>query len=438
MKNINSHIRKSAAALAHYVLLFTACMVAACSNEEMATVADNSLSFTRPAFILPAGGTVDVTLELNHPATRSLAVPFTVGGTAVEGEDFEMDATQFQFNAGDKTASVQLTSLGSFNNDRQVELLLNDNVEGYELGFIRKTVVPIQAQPVLAGSFNKAQYELKTEVEVALTLKSGSKSVTYANYEVPFEVAPTSTAVLGTHFEIVGGKQVLTMTKNTSSALATIRFLKKEEGKDQIVLRLADSPYFIQGSGNTTTTITISGPTKAAELVGTWTCQGLTNAQAIKEAAQLVSRLSDADVLPDNCPATDKITFTDNGDGTLSLDASALTGDLAKYLRNATYSIAEEKEEELWETNYNLPEKGSVVTMNVSLVNYFFSATEISERSAQVGFRLLDKGKTLEMRIYQYQPKDFLPLSYQAKAADTYSGRDVMKRGFTLIYQFKK
>lgn len=424
--------------LCSFVLLLMGTALLSCSNDELTKVPDNSLSFTRQAFVLPAGGSVEVTLELNHAADRSFVVPFQVGGSAIEGEDYEIEASHFSFEPGDKTASIVLTSLGSFNTGRQVELSLSSDVEGYELGLIQKTVVPIQAQPVLAGAFNKSQYELKTEVEVGLTLKSGSKSVTYANYEVPFEVAPTSTAVLGTHFEIVGGKQLLTMTKNTSSALATIKFLKKEAGKDKIVLRLADSPYYIQGSGNTTATITITGPTQIEEFVGTWTCQGLTNSKSIQDAADLISRRSDADQLPDNCPATDKITFTNQGNGSLLLDVSELKGDLKNYLRNATCTIAEEKEEELWEESYNLPDKGYVLTMNVSNVNYFFSATEQSERSAQIGFRLLDKGKTLEMRIYQYQPKDFLLLSYQAKASDIYSGKDAMKRGFTLIYKFKK
>ena len=52
--------------------------------------------------------------------------------------------------------------------------------------------------------------------------------------------------------------------------------------------------------------------------------------------------------------------------------------------------------------------------------------------------RLLNNERTLEVRIYQYEPKDFLQLSYQYKATDVYTTGDIMKRGFTLIYRFTK
>ena len=101
-------------------------------------------------------------------------------------------------------------------------------------------------------------------------------------------------------------------------------------------------------------------------------------------------------------------------------------------------TLISEAEENLWETDYNNPEKAYVLTLRAEKVNRFFNATQVNEQPANIDMRLLNNERTLEVRIYQYEPKDFLQLSYQYKATDVYTTGDIMKRGFTLIYRFTK
>src|SRR3712207_7543938 len=120
-----------------------------------------------------------------------------------------------------------------------------------------------------------------------MTLYQGSRKYTSSlqEVEVPVEVAPTSTAQLGKHFEFVDGKSVLTTAKSSSVAKAKIRLLKREAGHDKIVLRLADSRYFNAGAQNRAT-ITLAGPTDLKLLAGTWHCKGLSNEAAIRDRSE--------------------------------------------------------------------------------------------------------------------------------------------------------
>lgn len=426
-----------------HIIISAACALclASCydSSTDVATAPAHSLSFTQPAFFLPSQGSVAVVAKLTQPADRNISVPVNFGGTAEEGVDYTADKKEIDISAGQLADTIYLKSLGTVKR-RQIDLQIAQAPDGYDFGFYRSTSVPIAARPVLTATWDKTSYELKTSVLVEMTLYNDTRKYTYPTtpVHVPLEVDPSSTAVLGTHFEFVGSTEPeLIMANNNSTARATIHLLKKEAGHDKLVLRLKESEYFLAGAENRTT-ITLTGSTDVSKMAGTWTLTGLSNTDAIRNAADIVTDESDAANLPSNCPATDKITFRQNADGSLTLDTSGLTGDLTKYLRNATYTMVNEQEEELWETDYNSPEKGSVLTMNASLVNYYFSSTQVSERSANVGFRLLDNNRTLEMRIYQYEPQDFLRRCYERNATSTYNKGDIMKRGFTLIYKFKK
>lgn len=427
-----------------YSILSMACVLSLASCYDKSTDVDSapeySLSFTRAAFFLPSASSVGVIAELTKAADHDITVPVTFGGTAEEGVDYIAGKKEISIKAGQLADTLYLNSLGTVNS-RQIELELASAPSGYEFGFYRKTVVPIAARPILTASWDKTSYELKTSVNISMTLYNGSRKYTYpsATLKVPLEVDSSSTAVFGTHFDFVGSTEPeLTMTHTQNIATATVRLLKREAGHDKLVLRLKESEFFVAGTENRTT-ITLAGATDITKMVGTWKLTGgLSNADAIRSAANLVTSASDADNIPSNCPATDKIKFTRNADGSLQLDVSGLTGDLTKYLRNATYTMVSEQEEELWETNYNTPETGTVLTMNASLVNYYFSDTQIRERSANVDFRLLDNNKTLEMRIYQYEPQDFLRRCYEHNATSQYRSGDLMKRGFTLIYKFTK
>lgn len=74
-------------------------------------------------------------------------------------------------------------------------------------------MIPVETKDVFSCSFEDSKYDLKNEVIVKMGLMVNGKMYYTRNDEVrvPFEIDPASTAVLGEHYEIVGGKQELVM-----------------------------------------------------------------------------------------------------------------------------------------------------------------------------------------------------------------------------------
>jgi len=142
---------------------------------------------------------------------------------------------------------------------------------------------------------------------------------------------------------------------------------------------------------------------------------------------------SDLERLPENNPQTDKLVFTSGT--TNRMNVSLLTGDLAHYLRNCDLTSVKEEEEYLYEMGDNPPFE-SVLTMEMSEANVNYSGTNVSLRKAQVGFRVLDGGNTLELRIFDYEPTDFLQRTYNDRKVSSAFGKEPMKQDFTLVFKF--
>ena len=94
-----------------------------------------------------------------------------------------------------------------------------------------------------------------------------------------------------------------------------------------------------------------------------------------------------------------------------------------------------EEEEYLYEMGDNPPFQ-SVLTMEMSEANVNYSVTSTKIRKAQIGFRLLDGGNTLELRVFDYEPTDFLQKTYQYRSTSSAFSKEPMKRDFTLVFKF--
>lgn len=419
-----------------FSLLLSAMMVGglvSCSDDDNNAP---SVSFKRPVYILQSAASVDVEIGLTTPASTDMTIPFIVSGSAVKDEDYKLSAEQFEIKAGESSAAVTVSPLGNTESGREIKLQLTD-VKGYRFGFYNVAVIPVQPRSILTASFDKEDYELATETEVSLSLKNGSSKYTKpsSTVNVPFDFDVSSTAELGTHFEIVGGEQVLAMTSKDTAAKVKLRFLKKEEGKDRIVLRIHENKMFEAGANNRAT-VRIISTNDVADMAGTWVCEGLSNKEQLVAEASYQDFAGDADNVPEDCPATDELKLTLNGNGTLGLDISGISGDLGKYLRTTTLT----KVSEAFETLYELDDEPQalVATMKADKLNVTFSAVSVSERAANVGVRMLDRGQTLELRVYDYEPVDFLTRVYAYRESSIAYSKEPMKQDFTLVYLFRK
>lgn len=413
------------------VALFTliACFTACSDDDDEA----RTVSFKRAVYILSSNQAIEVEIGLSEPAERELVVPFEVFGTAVEGEEYSLSAREFVVAPGENSAKIVITPVDNIYSDRQIRLELG-SVTGYEFGNYRVTLIPVETKEVITTSFMTDTYELKSSLTVSMNLYIGGRSYENPSYPVlvPFEIDPSSTAVLGTHFEIVGGNQQLVMPIGGRSAQVKLKCLKKEAGKDKIVLRMSDNDlHYLAGERNRTT-ITIDGPTRFEDMVGTWRMDGFTSLSHVKSSV-LGGDESDLEYLPENNPTTDELIFT--AGATNRMDVSRITGDLARYLCDCDLTSVKEEEEYLYEMGDNPPFL-SVLTMEMSEANVNYSVTSSKIRKAQVGFRLLDGGNTLELRVFDYEPTDFLQKTYQYRSTSSAFSKEPMKQDFTLVFKF--
>ncbi|MEI3419734.1 MAG: hypothetical protein V8R91_00985 [Butyricimonas faecihominis] len=122
-------------------------------------------------------------------------------------------------------------------------------------------MIPVETKDIFTCSFSQTM-DLKNEIVVSMGLivKWGDDIIHGMRVRVPFEIDPASTAVEGEHYEIVGGGRECGMGTMKATADVTIRFLKKEEGKDKVIIRLVEGGLF-EGGTNAATVIMVNGPT---------------------------------------------------------------------------------------------------------------------------------------------------------------------------------
>lgn len=414
-----------------FSLLMSFSLFWACSDDD-----DNgqTLSFGRPIYILKAADSLAVEVVASEPVKEVVKVPFTIEGTAILGEDYTLSAQEFTLQPGETMDTIYVRPKDNVVSRREIRLSLRE-VPGFRLWNNRWAMIPVETKDLFTGSFTQASMDLKSEIVVSASMKVAGEDYMYKKDElrVPFEVDPESTAVEGEHYEIVGGGRELYMGVMKATADVIVRFLKKEEGKDKVILRLVEEGRFEAGT-NGFVIINVNGPTLYEEFVGTWTSPNLISVDFIKSMAWTSS---DCVNLPLNNPATDKIVFSAGATNTLNVDG--VNGDLAKYLRNCEVTYVGEAPEQLWDQDaYGILR--DIVTLELSKANVNYSASSVTERSAIILVRLLNKGKELEFRIVDYEPTDFLTVSYENEANPGWTDppQYPMRSLFPLTFRFTK
>ena len=415
-----------------FSLFLSLSLILACSDDDNS---DPKLSFGRPIYILKAAEPLAVELIVSEPVTEEIKVPFMIDGSAVLDEDYTISAKEFVLHPGDWIDTVWVTPKENVIGQREIRLSLQE-VPRYRLWNNRWAIIPVETKDIFTCSFSQTTMDLKSEVVVSMKLTVGGVDYMYKREElrVPFEIDPASTAVEGEHYEIVGGGRELIMGIQKATADVTIRFLKKEVGKDKVIIRLVEGGLF-EGGTNTSVTINVNGPTLYEDFVGAWTSPDFISGDFIK--GMVWGLPTDCDNLPVNNLSTDRIVFTAGATNTLNVDG--VQGDLAKYLRNCEVVYIGEEPEQLWDQDaYGI--KRDVVTLELSKANVNYSATNVAERKAIVLVRLLNKGKVLEFRIVDYEPTDFLTGTYYD---ETHPGwgepkEYPMRELYPLVFRFNK
>ncbi len=415
-----------------FSLFLSLSLILACSDDDNS---DPKLSFGRPIYILKAAEPLAVELIVSEPVMEEIKVPFMIDGSAVLDEDYTISAKEFVLHPGDWIDTVWVTPKENVIGQREIRLSLQE-VPRFRLWNNRWAIIPVETKDIFTCSFSQTTMDLKSEVVASMKLTVGGVDYMYKREElrVPFEIDPASTAVEGVHYEIVGGGRELIMGIQKATADVTIRFLKKEVGKDKVIIRLVEGGLF-EGGTNTSVTINVNGPTLYEDFVGAWTSPDFISGDFIK--GMVWGHPTDCDNLPVNNLSTDRIVFTAGATNTLNVDG--VQGDLAKYLRNCEVVYIGEEPEQLWDQDaYGI--KRDVVTLELSKANVNYSATNVAERKAIVLVRLLNKGKVLEFRIVDYEPTDFLTGTYYDETHPSWGEPKEypMRELYSLVFRFNK
>lgn len=389
------------------IVLFCALINVSCTKDN--TLMDlPQIYFEQPRYIL-GKGEVTIRLMADVEASKKLEVPFTFAGTVERDSDFTCADKSFVFEAGTKEATITLTRVEKSIQDDAKTLIVNlgSAPEGFRLGVVNFASVDLFGNQSVFITFNNEADKLTESgtYNVSLERMNGKRYNVTEETQFPVEIDPASTAVEGVHFQFEQGKYV-TVKRNRNVGSISLKFLKKEEGKDKLILRIKDKEGFAFGT-NRAIDITIQGP---YSLLGTWSFMKISNYDWFKYSFEGIIPIA-------NFPkgtAEDKITFKGNQqEYTFTPD---IKGDLKNFFIapcKATYTGEELKDFQELATLGRYQDEAAIVVFDK--VNVNFSATHQKIRESKLGFRIItiDGEEILECTIDDFEPTDFLAEGYE-------------------------
>ena len=307
--------------LGHYlcILMSMTFILASCSSDDNQRLPQ--IYIDQPFYTL-AKGSIELKIKADQAPLTDVFIPVLFGGTAVEGVDFTVSEPSILLKAGETEATFTLTRIEENIGDENKELYVNlqKAPEGFSLGLMNYASVNLLNNNGIIMSFENSTGKVGFSADFSIKLTNMKGGVYKVKVATTFdiEVDESSTAIEGVHYEFVNGAQVVVpINKNKGSF--SIKYLKKEEGKDKLILRLANKDGYAIGS-NGTLTVTISGPDI---FTGTWAFDKITNLDLFEMYGEDISKA------PKGTPS-DRITF--EGDSYLEYTFTPdLSGDLKNY-----------------------------------------------------------------------------------------------------------
>jgi hypothetical protein len=384
-------------------LLFLAAVICACIGfTSCSSDKDDpiTMSLANTSYTLPNedGASITITVNASAPVPTAISVPFVVAG-GTEGTDYTLSANAFTFKAGETSASVVMSRAGAAA-QQNITLSLTATT-GVQLGAVNYATITLVGSNIYTFSDSNDKLSLDKSYAIELETASGSSFSYTSEATLDVEVvADGTTAVEGTHYEFPNGKKA-TFAAGSSKGYVALRFLKLEDGKDKIVLKVADAAKLYPGN-NPTLTIKIVGPT---DFSGTWAFEKVTNASWLEDENYM--GFPPISTIVDGTPENDQFTLTgDNGSYTFTPN---FAGKLKNYFTAAGKAVADGTRTERYQEaggwpvptfELNLLKIDNInLSMDLTTKNYF--------GSYDVGVTLTrndDGEERLWMTIFQYRP----------------------------------
>ncbi len=346
-----------------------------------------------------ATGSVDIVVKADVAPETNISVPVRCAGKAVEGTDYTLSAKQFVLKKGETSATITITRIEENIGENNVDLTINlEKGEGYNLGLTNYAEVTLLSKNGYIISFSNPSAKLTNEDSYFITLSNMTGNPYRPAAEETFDIevdTENSTAVEGVNFSFPNGKTVKVPAKKSEGSF-TVKVLKAEEGKDKLVLRIADKAGYGFGA-NPTMTVTVAG---ADNFTGTWAFKEITNLSLFSDYMEDISKAPKGS-------SEDHITF--NGNNT---DGYSFTPDFKGDFKNY-FGTGERKIKYLGEVGKNFQEIMASYGRNIKVsqfsipgINVKFSAKASEVRDAKVCFRLIEvEGQ----EILECTLDDFIP-----------------------------
>lgn len=384
-----------------YFWLAIICLVitmTSCSDDSDAGPR-TELSLEVPRYTLgnEEGDTVNIAVITEGKALSTVRIPYRLSSSkgAVLNRDFEISDSAFTLHEGDSIAYLKVTRKHV---DGQKSFLLTLlPVEGVKLGALNYIEVELLGNNIYTFVEPTTELALSKDVTVRVETALGQRFLFPKKTRLDVEVDPSSTAVEGVHFTFKDNQKKAVFNRNKHEGAVSVVFLKKEAGKDHIVLRLSDSNKLAPGA-YPTIDIRIVGPTN---LSGTWSFEGVANESWWRNSWSI-----DPSLLIDTVK-TDRIILKGNPAEGYEFTPQ-LTGKLKNYFTGPSFaSFIGERENYLQEEGVYPPPKVSLAEYRLDNINVAFDEAHSNIRKTFIGFRLLrgkNNGKILELNIYDIEP----------------------------------
>ncbi|MDE6449829.1 MAG: hypothetical protein K2L41_07075 [Muribaculaceae bacterium] len=365
-----------------------------CSNDDEPQVTLPQISVERSHYNL-ATGSIEVGVKADVAPVADIIVPVKVAGTA-DASGYSLSASQFVIKAGETSSYITISRVGEPGENNETLTVNLEQGVGYTLGLTNYIEVTLLSKHGYIMSFDESESRLNESNVYGVTLykTDGSQYKPSGSETVQIEVdTENSTAVEGVNFKFTDGN-IVTFS-NKARASFGIEVIKAEEGKDKLVLRLAEKAGFASGS-NPTMTITVAGQDNFA---GTWAFPS-----SIYNIDLFSSYGEDIESAP-KCSSADKITLAGGPDSYTF--TPAISGDFKNYFGTDSRTV---KYDGIVFKNFQELSGRQVPVSQLKFpgMNVKFSATASDVREAIVAFRLItvDNQEVLECTIDDWEPAE--------------------------------
>lgn len=349
-----------------------------------------------------ATGSIEVSVKSDVAPAADLKIPVRIAtgeGMGKEGTDFTLSAQEFVIKAGEQMGSITVTRVPASIGDNDAKAVINlESGNGYTLGLTNYCEVALLSKNSNIVNFIDKAVNLydgdTASFEIELRKQTGTSYSTPAETTFQLEVdTDLSTAVEGKNFQFTDGKNVVVAAKKSKGSFS-VKCLNVEEGKDKLVLRVADQAGFAPGA-NATITISL----KAFDnFTGKWEGLGVQN---LTDFALWGEDTSTAPVVDKN----DVLVFEGSHEKGYTFTPT-LKSNLKNYFGSDSRTVKYSKLVERMYVYGISMKMEKIFEMLVPGVNVKFSASATDKKEAKVYFRIIefDGKETLECSIEDWYP----------------------------------